>query len=223
MTRPTLILCRDPIAAHWELGRLPVGFGRLTLIGWRVGDRDEGGMPASVGDILARAMTEVARVTFPSGADPVADGEWTTSGEDLVRKAHVSGTIARFRGRLDRTPTAVVQLSTRRASAAKRLFDDPAYPWWLGGQAALLSDADASPPTLDARSWLALLGREWSADAAALGDVGVRGIVRAGADGDVFGFLGLDAAFAATFLAAIETAARVGGFDVADVDEGDFG
>jgi len=102
-------------------------------------------------------------------------------------------------------------VSTRDAAAAARVFDDAAFPWWLQGQAAVLSDPDAAPPAVDKPSLLALFEEDWAVRAAAIEPRGVRGVARPGVDGDVAGLLALTDEFDARLLESLEREARVAG------------
>ena len=212
--KSALTIIRSPTGAYWSLGPLPVAVGDMALIGWRMAaEQEDAGMPRPVAALVSNALVAIARVTFPS-SDMSAHGDaWTNVADALVRGTRVTDVAQRIRLRLARAPSTITQVSTRSSAIACRLFDDPIYPWWLGHQVALLSAPESPPPDIDARSLLALLDDDWASHAAELTRQGVRGIVRAGVDGDVLGLLSLVPGFEPTVLDALQTAAEVAGFD----------
>jgi hypothetical protein len=149
-------------------------------------------MPGSAGRVLVRALTSVARLTFPcSAVDPAATSVWSSLDGDRVRVvAGKSGFMALG--------------STRRPERATGLFDDGAFPWWLQGQVVLLSEPDAAPPDIDEAGLLGLIGDDWTKQGGLLSRAGVRGILRPGVDGDVAGLLSLTGAFERSALGALE-------------------
>ena len=207
MTTSALFVCRDPHGAHWRLGPLPAAAGRVTLIGWStVPASPDAGVPEAVASVLARALTAVARVTFPS-SDPAGpqDGD-SAPGQDRY------GWAGRLGKALGWGAAGGAPWSTRRPETARRLFDDAGYPWWLQGQVALLSAPDAPPPEIDAPGLLGLLADDWAVQAAALTVPDLRGVLRPGVDGDLAGLLSLGHDFEPVFLAALEAKARSSGF-----------
>jgi hypothetical protein len=225
VTHTSIFACRDPRGLHWQLGPLPPATGRLTLIGWsQTASRHDAGVPEEVVRVLARALTSIARVTFPSSA-AAAEGAtraWSPSGDDLVRALTGQGfgdrVVAKLRGR----PPDVALMSTRRPETAGRLFDDASFPWWMQGQVVLLSSLDAPPPDLDEDALLALFGEDWTKRAAPLAAIGVDGIMRPGVDGDVAGLLSLRDEFEQVVLDALERETRPAGFDWALLPESAF-
>jgi hypothetical protein len=225
VTRTSIFACRDARGLHWQLGALPPAKGRLTLIGWKeAGDRPEAGVPAEVATVLARALTSVARVTFPSASvKAVAAGAWSPLDDDLIRLLTGKGFGGRIVAKLKGTPAEIPLMSTRRPETAMRLFDDAGFPWWLQGQVVLLSEPDAPPPEIDEGSLLTLFGEEWTERATSLAPVGIEGIVRPGVDGDVAGLLTLTDAFDQVVVAALERETRRAEFDWALLAEETFG
>jgi hypothetical protein len=221
VTQTSVFACRDARGSHWQLGPLPPATGRLTLIGWsQSSDRPDGGVPDEVARVLARALTSVARVTFPcSFVNDAATGVWSPLDDDLIRALTVKGFGERIAAKLRGRPPDIVLMSTRRPETAMRLFDDAGFPWWLQGQVVLLSGPDAPPPEIDEESLLALFGEEWTEHAASLAPVGIESIVRPGVDGDVAGLLSLTEASEQVVLAALERETRHAGFEWALVPE----
>jgi hypothetical protein len=224
VTRTSIFACRDARGLHWQLGALPPANGRLTLIGWsEAGDTPDGGVPDEVARVLARALTSVARVTFPcSSVNPVATGVWSPLDDDLIRGLTGKGLGGRIVAKLRGNPADIALMSTRRPETAMRLFDDAGFPWWLQGQVVLLSEPGAPPPEIDEESLLALFGEEWTTHAASLAPVGIEGILRPGVDGDVAGLLTLTDAFEQVVLGALERETRRAEFDWALLPEKAF-
>lgn len=196
----------------------------MTLIGWgQPVESHDGGVPADVARVLARALTSVARVTFPSSSvHAVATSAWSPLDGDLTRAIAGKGVAGRVVAKLRGAPTDVALLSTLRPETAMRLFDDAGFPWWLQGQVALLSEREAPPPDIDHDTVLALLADEWTKHAASLGPVGVVAVLRPGVDGDVAGLLSLTDAFDRSVLAALERETQLAGFDWALAPESVF-
>jgi hypothetical protein len=215
VTRTSIFACRDARGPHWQLGPLPPAEGRFTLIGWsQPAEQRDAGVPEEVAHVLARALTSVARVTFPcSFVNTLATSVWSPLDDDLIRVLTGKGFGGRIVARLRGTPPDTTLMSTRRPEKATRLFDDAGFPWWLEGQLVLLSGPDAPPPDIDEETLLALFGEEWTKHAASLDAVGVEGIVRPGVDGDVAGLLSIADAFEQVVLAALESETRRAGFD----------
>lgn len=221
-------VCDDPVAAHWQLGKLPARSGRLILVGWHHAiDPAEAIVPPSLVRAMASAMTSVARVTFFSSEHSaeqqrLARSEWSHVEGDDVRAIPADGWRDRARAMLGGMPATIVQLSTVRAHVAERFFDDADYPLWLRAQVALLSAPASPPPVVDRKTLLALIDEDWTGRAGLLADQGVLGILRPGVDGDMLGFLSLDDAFGAAFVEAMAVAIQSAGFDWTNVGEADF-
>jgi hypothetical protein len=196
----------------------------LTLIGWKqTPEPHDAGVPEAVARVLARALTSVARVTFPcSSVKPVATSGWSPMDGDLIRVLTGKGFGERIVARLKGKPTDITLMSTRRPETAMRLFDDPSFPWWLQGQMVLLSDTDAPPRDIDEETLLALFGESWTQHAASLAPVGIDGILRPGVDGDVAGLLSLTDAFEQAVLAELENETRRAGINWALMPEQAF-
>lgn len=217
MSEPSIVACRDPHGAHWQLGPLPPARGRVALIGWHdPAAQDEGGVPPRIAAVLTRALTSAARVTFPSSVmTPSATADWTPSDGDEIRVLSSRSMRGRIAARLRGLPPAVMLISTRQPASAVQLFDDPGFPWSMQGQLALLSRADAPPPPIDERTLLALFSDEWATHTAA----GLEGILRPGVDGDVAGLWSLTDSFEQAILGALERETRAANFHWALVPE----
>jgi hypothetical protein len=217
----SLLVCRDARAAHWQLGPLPPARGRLTLVAWsqRATTRDSG-VPRDVAGILAHSWTSLARVTFPSSPIGITATEaWSPSDVGLIRALAAQGTLERTLAYVRGAPVGATLISTRQADIATRVFEDAGFPWWLQGQAVLLSDPDADPPDIDEPNLLALFEDDWADRAATLAGIGVLGVVRPGVDGDVAGLLALSGAFDTRLLQSLEREARRAGMTCAIVPE----
>jgi hypothetical protein len=224
VTRTSIFACRAARGRQWQLGPLPPARGRLTLIGWSqpAGGRDAG-VPEEVARVLARALTSVARVTFPSSLEsPAATTVWSPLDNDMFRVLTGKGFGGRIMAKLKGTPPHIALMSTRRPETARRLFDDAGFPWWLQGQVVLLSEPDAPPPEIDGETLLSLFGEEWTTRAASLAPAGVEGFVRPGVDGDVAGLLTLADPFEQVVLAALERETQLAGFDWEQLLESEF-
>ena len=224
MTGTSILACRGARGSQWQLGSLPPAHGRLTLLGWtQAHDAVDAGVPPAVAGLMARALTSTGRVTFPcSFANPVAPGAWLPWDGDMVRALTGRGLAARIAAKLKGTPQDITLICTRRPETALRLFDDAAFPWWMQGQVAVLSEPVSPPPDLDEGRLLALFGEDWTDHAASLAPGGIEGILRPGVDGDVAGLLTLTDDFDQAILAALEKETRLDGLDWAVVSEEEF-
>ena len=224
MTRTSVCVCRDPRGLQWQLGPLPPVAGRLTLIGWRQAvEPIDDGVPEEVARVLAGALVSVARVTFASSSSgPAATNGWSQRGGDLIRTLTRKGIGGRVVAKLTGAPPDIGLTSTKRPETVVRMFDEAAFPWWMQGQLALLSEPDAPPPDIDEPTLLALFEDEWTKEAASLARIGVQGIVRPGVDGDVAGLLSLSEGFEQGTLDALERETRLAGFDWSVLPEATF-
>jgi hypothetical protein len=211
----SIFACRDPRGSHWQLGALPPVSGHMTLIGWRqIPESIDAGVPKEVAAVLARALTSVARVTFPTSVvhAPVTPA-WSASGDDLIRDVTWKGLGGYAKATLKGLPKDVVLISTRQPTTAMGLFDDARYPWWLQGQLVMLSPPDAAPPDIDLETLGALLEQDWTRRADSLAARRIDGILRPGVDGDVAGLLSFANAVKQDFLASLERESRLAGFE----------
>lgn len=221
MTPRSILVCRDACGAQWQLGPLPPAQGNLTLIGWtRSAAEHNDGVPQDVANVLACALTSVARVTFPSSsADAPATAAWSSLDGSLFRvltgQTLLDRTVAGFRG----MSTRATLVSTRSPAVALLAFDDAGFPWWLQGQALLLSAPDAAPPDVNEPTLRALFEDEWVEEAARLAALDVLGVVRPGVDGDLAGVLASSEAFDHGLLEALERETRRAGLTWSIVEE----
>ena len=166
-TRRAILLCENPRSAHWRLE--PPLSGRFVLLGWRHSREDEieGGVPDDVASLLARSLTRVALVTFPSGgSEPVA-----FTSEDHVRTLRPTRWRDRLRVIVSYSPLAFggrlhfrfLLVSSRRPDVVKTLFDG--VSWSMQAQAIFLSAPDAPAPTIDWRTFMSLQRRAIDRDA----------------------------------------------------------
>jgi len=125
--------------------------------------------------------------------------------------------IARLTCLSSRSTTKVI--ATSDASVAVQLFDDPEFPWWLQGQAVLLSREDGEAPDIDQRTIVMLLHDDWAERAATLATRGIEAVVRPGVDGDVAGILSLSDSFDEQLLVSLEREARQDGITFSMVSE----
>ena len=124
--RNAILLCEEAQEPKWQLQ--PPPSGRLALVGWRLAEeRVDAGVPDEVASLLARALTAVALVSFPSSSEP------TGAGKTVARPLEPAGRKERLRSVLSRGPSRFFLVSTRGPEVAKSLFEDPAFPWWLQG------------------------------------------------------------------------------------------
>jgi hypothetical protein len=224
VTERAILICHDARGAQWQLGPLPPARGRLTLVGWTHPDADrDSGVPQDVAGVLARALTSVARVTFPSSRPGLpAAPAWSPFDGGLVRTLAGKHVVQRTVARLTGSPLGGSLISSRRPEVVTQSFDDPEFPWWLQGQALVMSAPDAEPPDLDEPTLTALFEDDWAARAARLQAVGVQGVMRPGVDGAIAGTLSLDDAFDRSFLDALEREARLAGMTWSIVREAEL-
>jgi len=69
MSDTSIFVCVEPRRSEWQLGVLPPSIGRMMLIGWKKDQEPvDAGVPEDVAAVVARALTSIGRVTFPSSA-----------------------------------------------------------------------------------------------------------------------------------------------------------
>jgi hypothetical protein len=203
MSGTSIFVCLEPRRSEWQLGALPPSIGRMMLIGWKKDPEPvDAGVPEEVAAVVARALTSIGRVTFPSSAVHAATGSgWWP---------------------LKRAPGPVELTSTTDPQTLIQAFDDAAHPWSMQGQVLLISAPAEAPPEIDRKQLRALLENEWGDAADALSAPGVIGVVRPGVDGDLAGLLTLTADAERTSLAALEGETRRASFDWAVLSEDAF-
>jgi hypothetical protein len=132
--RKIVFVARRPELSRWQLA--PPLQAASSLIGWRVSpeaDRDSS-VPDEVALLLARAVVDVARATFPSSS---SEG---MSSADIVRELRPTSFRLRMRLLLCRPLNHLRLVSTSNPEVARVLFDDPAFPWWMQGQLVLIGN-----------------------------------------------------------------------------------
>ncbi len=216
----SIFICRNPIETHWHLGRTAMVRG-FTLIGWRISPtRIDGGMPAAVAEILARAMIADSNVIFPSSdVEGDTSTEWKAAGDDLFCSLREASLIKRFLSSPPNAPSNITLLSTRKSETAIRLFDDAVHPWWMQGQVALLSES--ATPKID-RQILFFLESDWIQRTDTWQNTGIKSVLRPGTDGDTAGFLFPTEIFGCEFLTSLENESRAVGFNCDLLTEADF-
>ena len=145
---------------------------------------DDGAVEPAFVDLVLRALTSFARLTFPVEAlAPPLHAAWEARGEDHARELPLVEGSAWTRHLATALGFAEMRglLSTRRVHRARALFDDGTFAWSHGSQVVLLSAPEALPPEVDAEAFEALFGEAWAE--AALGLAGVLGALRPGAGG----------------------------------------
>ncbi|MEX1366666.1 MAG: hypothetical protein AB1Z98_26305 [Nannocystaceae bacterium] len=81
-----LLWCTDPQREAWQLGRLRSAAGRVALLAWvESPPAVDAGVPPRVGDVLATALTSVARVALLVGS---------RSGQPAVEHTRVADAVA---------------------------------------------------------------------------------------------------------------------------------
>ena len=202
MSHTAIFVCVEPRRSEWQLGVLPPSMGRMMLIGWKQDPEPvDAGVPDDVAAVVARALTSIGRVTFPSSAVHASAGGWSP---------------------FKRGPDAGDLLSTTDPQTVTQAFDDAAHPWSMQGQVLLISAPSVPPPEIDRKRLRALLENDWSGAADALAPPGVIAVLRPGVDGDLAGLLTLTADAERTSLAALEGETRRAAFDWSVLTEAAF-
>jgi hypothetical protein len=196
----------------------------VTLVGWtRAADQEDGGVPHDVAMVLARALTSVARVTFPASHTPPSDAQtWSSFEGGLIRPLDAAGVLEQLAARLRGGRSGGTLISTRQPEVLVSAFADGGFPWWLQGQVLLLSTPEGPPPDVTGAALWALFEDGWTVQTATLATSGVLGVVRPGVDGAVAGALSLSGEFDATFLAALERETRLAGLTWSPVREAEL-
>lgn len=204
MSDTSIFVCLEPRRSDvWQLGVLPPSMGRMMLIGWKKDPEPvDAGVPEDVAAVVARALTSIGRVTFPSSAvHAPAGGGWSP---------------------FKRGPGSADLLSTTDPQTVMQAFDDAAHPWWMQGQVLVISAPSVPSPEIDRKHLRALLENDWSGVADALSPPGVIAVLRPGVDGDLAGLLTLTADAERTSLAALEGETRRASFDWSVLTEDAF-
>lgn len=213
---PVLLATRGPLALPWQLAQPEDGLPFL-LVGWSVPpapDRDDG-VPKPIADAFGRALVRVGRLTFPRSSEP------PNSPRTLSRPMRPVGIAERLSTALGSTPSKFWAVTTTDPKVASELFDDPGFPWWLQGQAALVSKSD-SVPSLDRATLLAATDPAFKVTRASLSALGAVALIHAGVDGDVAGVASMNREVDAEILRSLEAAASETGFGCLLLDEDSF-
>lgn len=174
---------RSPV---WELPPVKNAGSPVALVGWTT-DTDplDAGVPPLARTLLARALTRLARVTFPHPDIRLAADDWQETAEGSIKVL----TPGHARALRKRSP--ITLLSTTSAESAVRLFTAFPYSWEMKTQVAILTDRLAPPPRLSYETVEALLNREPIDEPALVAEAQVRGLLTPAVDGDFAALIGL--------------------------------
>ena len=216
MSAPTILVCETPTLSQWQLGPLPPPAADVILIGWHVEPRAvDAGVPPGVADVLARALTSVATLTFPV-VPPAKQAIALSSSDDTSQPLHIAGLAAHARAAVHRGTARTVLVSTHAVDTAKLLFDAPGYAWDSQAQVVLISEHHAPAPIVSRDTLQALAGDNWIRHAATEQKTPrahhLVGVMRPGVDGDIAGILSLTPAFTRSLTRALQTTAHRAGF-----------
>lgn len=214
--RKVLVGTRGPLGSSWRVA-LPAGGLPFILLGWRVAaeiERD-GGMPETVGMLLAEALLRVGVLSYPSSSLPAA------STDTQIRPMIGAGLGNRLRAVLSRAPSKMWLVTATSPSVACQLFDDPGFPWWMQGQIALIS-ASSSSVDLDRPTLLKLMDPMRPMRRDELHALSLKAVVQPGVDGDVAVIISIDSETDAAVVAAIEATAQKFGFQWHTGPEAEF-
>jgi hypothetical protein len=205
------LLCKNPEPTKWQLTS-PLK-GDLWMLGWRILPEYEieGGVPDEIAEILAKALTSTALVTFPTVESVGAIG-------DCVRRID-AGFIGSLEAAFSGTPGAFNLISTTNPETAKSLFDAGYFPWYMQGQIILLSPLGSQPPALDRKTLFSVMDSNLRTDFKMLSSIGIQAMIYPGVDGDLVGIVAASLAFEKEILGAIESEAVRSGFSWQVVDE----
>lgn len=208
------ILCKNPESPNWQLNS-PVQ-SDLWMLGWQILPEYEieGGMPDEIAEILAKALTSTALVTFPTIDSVGATG-------DCVQRIE-AGVIGSVAAAFSGTPGSFNLISTTNPETAKNLFNAGYFPWDLQGQIILLSPPGSQPPVLDRKTLFSVMDANLHTDFKLLSSVGVQAMIYPGVDGDLVGIVAASPAFENEILRAIEAEAVRSGFGWQVVTEDEF-
>jgi hypothetical protein len=211
------ILCaHDPALREWQLPL--VRTGTLSLIGWRtdpISEREDG-LPEEVADVLAKALTELGRVSFPC-SEPVQ-----TQPGDSVQVRRPRGLRATLLRLAAKEPPVIHVVSTRRSELTRHMFDDAGFPWWLQGQIGLVRSADATAPFTDLRMILEMIENADAPNWVELQTLNIQTIVRPGVDGGVMGLYNDSVSTRTLAIETLERCAKDAGYTWLTVSEPQF-
>lgn len=210
-----LVIPRMP-SEKWQLS--PLATDHVLTIGWRLatGRSVDDGVPREVAPVLARALTNLGRVSFFEGSEP------DRAGDDQVSAIEPTGFGGKVGAAAAGLPKKVYLVCTRRPELVATAFEAGFFSWLMQGQTLLISPDDRGPPVLDWTQMLSLTGGEDFALKAALSVWGAEVVVRPGVDGAVAGLAAASEIVKERALASIRDAAANHGCDVRVLTESEF-
>lgn len=155
---------------------------------------NDGAIPEKVSSILVQTLTHIARISYPYSRISAIQSE-----DDLSLDLGSGGLMERASSIMKSLPANIELISTKRAGAVLPMFNDPLYPWWLQGQAALLSEKQKGMPALNRPLILSLLNHDWFNQIDTLTSLGIQGVFTAGVDGDIAGLYSFSLEFESHF------------------------
>lgn len=223
--RPDQLRIARPLAHGRLLGLGPLPPPRGEMLGVEVGTDDDGALFAGFPELLARALTRVARVTFLR--EPIAPPlpkTWEARGEDHVLELPLGAGRAWTRRLTERLGFAETRglVSTRRPASAVALFESDYFWWNMQAQVVILSAPDAPPPPVSATLLDALFEDDWTVALGSIAEGGVVGGMRPGTDGVLAGIAALAPGFGDACLDAITREAEAANQPVRIVTNEDF-
>jgi hypothetical protein len=180
MTLVKFVVTENPMAKQWRLQPAQTASCFTAVLGWVLpAPPVDAGVPLQVARILARAFAATGNVTFLSAnARGVGLTTWTRIEGGWARTASPS-MAERLRGA---TPFSL--FCTREVEHLVKLFDEPTFPWELGGQMVLLSNIDDPFVEISHRSIELLFGPDNPCDTLRNSLPTSTVLVRPGPDGD---------------------------------------
>jgi hypothetical protein len=224
LNAPVISVCRNPQRACWRLDRAPSAYGHVGLIGWTLSlPPVDAGVPIGIAEILARAMTAVARITFPISELEDTPEYLCADRDEYVVKTLQPQPHKLLHWMVPFPPTTINVISTRNADCVVRAFDDAGYPWWLQQQVVLFSTPNAGPPEISLDGILRLIGGRWESDASWLSrTLEITAVGRPGVDGDVIGIYTRSDEELMAFLRALQSEAKASSAGFRLLSEEDF-
>jgi hypothetical protein len=204
-----------PRSSRWQL---PSSTDRSVMIGWHLaaGRGVDGGVPAAVAQLLARALTRSAWVSFFDASEPAR------SSQTRVRRLEASGLGPTVRAMAHRFPRSAFVISTRLPEVAQCAFDATLFSWELQGQVLLLTAPDVPAPAIDWSGMWSLTGREVSLTPDVLRVLQADALVFPGVDGCVMGLVSAKPEIEARVLEDLKIEAGASAFTWRMLDENEF-
>lgn len=205
-----------PKSPRWQLPSSAIN--RLIMIGWHLatGRGVDGGVPETVAQLLARALTRFGWVSFFDASEP------ERSTQTRVRRLEASGLGATARAIVHRFPRSVSVISTRLPEVVQGAFEASLFSWERQGQVLLLTAPDVPGPAIDWSGMWSLTGREMALTTEALRALQVDALVFPGVDGCVMGLASAKPESEARVLADLQIEAEASAFTWRMVDENEF-